>query len=142
KGAEGGVLIQLGIHAVDNLLYLLGPVTAVTSMMRPDQNHKTLPSVVTLQLEHSSGALSTMMCSWIVPAHYRVDLIADGGNLHFEQQSHRLRFGVVDRYGRFSPEGKGGVAIEAPELVVGDRLAEQMDELASVVRTRTPVEVG
>src|SRR6201999_4312324 len=60
----------------------------------------------------------------------------------FEQQSHRLRFGDVDRYGRLSAEGKDGVAIEAPELVVGDPLAEQMDELANVVRTRTPVEVG
>ena len=58
-GMPGGVMLQIGIHYIDVLEYLIGPVHAVrgqsAQLVLPGDN----PDVASLILEHENGALST-----------------------------------------------------------------------------------
>jgi predicted dehydrogenase len=69
-GMPGGVMLQIGIHYVDVLEMLLGPVTRVSGMLAqlvlPGEN----PDVAGLVLEHDSGAISTLTASYASASEY------------------------------------------------------------------------
>ena len=72
EGMPGGVMLQIGIHYIDVLEYLLGPVTAVSAMLAqlvlPGDN----PDVASLVMEHKNGALSTVNASYASASEYYV----------------------------------------------------------------------
>jgi predicted dehydrogenase len=63
-GMPGGVMLQIGIHYVDVLEMLLGPVTRVSGMsaqlVLPGDN----PDVANLILRHEGGAISNLTASY------------------------------------------------------------------------------
>jgi predicted dehydrogenase len=63
-GMPGGVMLQIGIHYVDVLELLMGPVKRVSGMsaqlVLPGDN----PDVANLILEHESGAISNLSASY------------------------------------------------------------------------------
>src|SRR3954470_14218166 len=63
-GMPGGVMLQIGIHYVDVLEMLIGPVKRVSGvaaqLVLPGDN----PDVAGLILEHESGAISTLSASY------------------------------------------------------------------------------
>ena len=63
-GMPGGVMLQIGIHYVDVLEFLMGPVKRVSGMsaqlVLPGDN----PDVANLILEHESGAISNLTASY------------------------------------------------------------------------------
>jgi predicted dehydrogenase len=69
-GMPGGVMLQIGIHYIDVLEYLIGPVTAVSGMLAqlvlPGDN----PDVASLVMEHENGALSTVNASYASASEY------------------------------------------------------------------------
>ena len=69
-GMPGGVMLQIGIHYVDVLEMLLGPVARVSGMLAqlvlPGDN----PDVAGLVLEHESGAISTLNASYASASEY------------------------------------------------------------------------
>src|ERR1044071_5623670 len=69
-GMPGGVMLQIGIHYIDVLTYLMGPVKAVNGrferLVLPGDN----PDVASLILEHESGALSTLNASYASASEY------------------------------------------------------------------------
>lgn len=64
EGMPGGVMLQIGIHYVDVLEYLMGPVKRVSGMsaqlVLPGDN----PDVANLMLEHENGAISNLTASY------------------------------------------------------------------------------
>jgi predicted dehydrogenase len=56
----GGVMLQIGIHYVDVLEFLMGPVKRVSAMLAqlvlPGDN----PDVANMILQHENGALSNL----------------------------------------------------------------------------------
>src|SRR6202158_4512161 len=66
----GGVMLQIGIHYVDVLEMLLGPVKRVSGMsaqlVLPGDN----PDVASLILEHESGAISNLTASYASASEY------------------------------------------------------------------------
>ena len=70
EGMPGGVMLQIGIHYVDVLYYLLGPIKAVSGqsvrLVLPGDN----PDVASLILEHENGALSTLNASYASASEY------------------------------------------------------------------------
>ena len=64
EGMPGGVMLQIGIHYVDVLEMLLGPVVRVSALSNrlvlPGEN----PDVANLVLEHENGALSSLTASY------------------------------------------------------------------------------
>ena len=69
-GMPGGVMLQIGIHYIDVLAYLLGPVHAVCAqsvqLVLPGDN----PDVASLILQHENGALSTLNASYASASEY------------------------------------------------------------------------
>jgi predicted dehydrogenase len=70
SGMPGGVMLQIGIHYVDVLTYLMGPVKSVlgrfAQLVLPGDN----PDVASLILEHENGALSTVNASYASASEY------------------------------------------------------------------------
>jgi predicted dehydrogenase len=69
-GMPGGVMLQIGIHYVDVLEMLLGPVKRVSGMLAqlvlPGDN----PDVASLMLKHESGAISNLTASYASASEY------------------------------------------------------------------------
>jgi len=69
-GMPGGVMLQIGIHYVDVLEFLLGPIKRVSAMLAqlvlPGDN----PDVANMILEHESGALSNLTASYASASEY------------------------------------------------------------------------
>jgi predicted dehydrogenase len=69
-GMPGGVMLQIGIHYIDVLEYLIGPVHAVrgqaAQLVLPGDN----PDVASLILEHDNGSLSTLNASYASASEY------------------------------------------------------------------------
>src|SRR5216117_2485796 len=70
EGMPGGVMLQIGIHYIDVLAYLIGPVHAVRAqsaqLVLPGDN----PDVASLILQHENGALSTLNASYASASEY------------------------------------------------------------------------
>jgi predicted dehydrogenase len=70
SGMPGGVMLQIGIHYIDVLEYLIGPIRAVrgqlAQLVLPGDN----PDVASLILEHENGALSTLNASYASASEY------------------------------------------------------------------------
>ena len=66
----GGVMLQIGIHYVDVLEFLMGPVKRVSGMsaqlVLPGDN----PDVANLILEHENGAISNLTASYASASEY------------------------------------------------------------------------
>ena len=64
EGMPGGVMLQIGIHYVDVLEYLMGPVKSVSArlaqLVLPGDN----PDVANMILQHENGALSNLTASY------------------------------------------------------------------------------
>jgi len=69
-GMPGGVMLQIGIHYVDVLEMLMGPVKRVSGMANrlvlPGDN----PDVANLILEHENGAISNLTASYASASEY------------------------------------------------------------------------
>ena len=70
EGMPGGVMLQIGIHYVDVLEYLMGPVVAVSArtaqLVLPGDN----PDVANLLMEHENGAQSILSASYASASEY------------------------------------------------------------------------
>jgi predicted dehydrogenase len=72
EGMPGGVMLQIGLHYVDVLMMLLGPVRSVSGMasqlVLPGDN----PDVGTLLMMHDNGAISALSTSYASASEYYV----------------------------------------------------------------------
>jgi len=70
EGMPGGVMLQIGLHYVDVLMMLLGPVRSVSGMasqlVLPGDN----PDVGTLMMRHENGAISSLSTSYASASEY------------------------------------------------------------------------
>lgn len=60
----GGVMLQIGIHYIDILLYLLGPAKSVSAMTSHLYLEGENPDIAALLIEHESGAISKLSASY------------------------------------------------------------------------------
>ncbi|HCP00003.1 MAG TPA: hypothetical protein DIT35_00785, partial [Rhodospirillaceae bacterium] len=72
EGMPGGVMLQIGLHYVDVLTMLLGPIETVSGMasqlVLPGDN----PDVGTLMMKHDNGAVSSLSTSYASASEYYV----------------------------------------------------------------------
>lgn len=141
KGAEAGVLIQVGIHQVDNVLYLLGPAQSVNARFEYGVLGPTIPTTAAVIIRHTGGAVSSVTSNWTTPSHYRLDLEATGGNLEFRLDHRQWTSAAVDDYGILELHAPGDERRVYP-VTKGDPLRDQLDSLAASVREAIPLEPG
>ena len=130
-GMPGGVMLQIGIHYIDVLEYLIGPVHAVrgqlAQLVLPGDN----PDVASLILEHENGALSTVNASYASASEYYLMNIYGKDATAYYDLHNGLR---LLKRGENTP-----VAVQCAK---NDTLVEELEEFAAAARGRGQHEVG
>jgi predicted dehydrogenase len=129
-GMPGGVMLQIGIHYVDVLTYLMGPVTAVSGrfaqLVLPGDN----PDVASLILEHENGALTTVNASYASASeYYLMNIYGKDASAYYD-----LHTGL-----RWLKRGEDKPAsVAAPKI---DTFVDELEEFAAAVRGQGVPEV-
>ena len=130
-GMPGGVMLQIGIHYIDVLEYLIGPVHAVrgqsAQLVLPGDN----PDVASLILEHENGALSTVNASYASASEYYLMNVYGKDATAYYDLHNGLR---LLKRGENTP-----VAVPCAK---NDTLVEELEEFAAAVRGQGQHEVG
>jgi predicted dehydrogenase len=130
-GMPGGVMLQIGIHYIDVLTYLIGPVHAVRAqsaqLVLPGDN----PDVASLILQHENGALSTLNASYASASEYYLMNVYGKEMTAFYDLHHGLR---LLKRGENQPL--------AVPCAVNDTLVEELEEFAAAARGQRQHEVG
>jgi predicted dehydrogenase len=130
-GMPGGVMLQIGIHYIDVLHYLIGPIRAVrgqsAQLVLPGDN----PDVASLILEHENGALSTLNASYASASEYYLMNIYGKDATAYYDLHNGLR---LLKRGETKP-----VAVSYEQ---NDTLVEELEEFAAAVRGHGRHEVG
>lgn len=82
----GGPLLQLGIHQIDNLHYLLGPIERVYCNSRLVAGG-AVDDVICCLLEFESGLTGTLTCSYVSSESRWIRLYGTEGNAHYDRLS-------------------------------------------------------
>jgi predicted dehydrogenase len=122
-GMPGGVMLQIGIHYIDVLEYLIGSVKAVSGMVAqlvlPGDN----PDVASLMMEHENGALSTVNASYASASeYYAMNIYGKEASAYYD-----LHQGL-----RFLKRGTDrSEPVALPKI---DALVDELEEFARAVR--------
>ncbi len=131
EGMPGGVMLQIGIHYVDVLEFLLGAVVAVSArsaqLVLPGDN----PDVSNLLMEHEGGAQSILSASYASASeYYLLNIYGKEATAYYD-----LFEGL-----RYLTRGSG-----RPEKISyekNDTIREELEEFAECVRGNGEPEVG
>lgn len=130
---RGGALMQLGLHQIDTLLFLLGPVTQVQGRLAHVAAPVDVDDVGAAQLTFASGAIGTVVSSFVSPKGYALHLYGDRANVDclvdMSVWPDARRVDAATQLGLQTPQGREAVPIE-PQ----DCLAIQLAEFARSVR--------
>jgi predicted dehydrogenase len=131
EGMPGGVMLQIGIHYIDVLEYLVGPIRAVSGslaqLVLPGDN----PDVASLIIEHESGALSTLNASYASASEYYVM------NVYGKEASAYYDFHQGLRFLR-----RGAEKSEPVQVPKVDTFVDELEEFAAAVRGGPRPEMG
>ncbi len=119
----GGVMLQIGIHYVDVLEMLMGPVKRVSAisnrLVLPGDN----PDVANLILEHESGALSNLTASYASASEYYMI------NIYGKEAT-----AFYDVFGGLRHLKRGDSKPRPVDTESNDAIREELDEFAACVR--------
>jgi len=131
EGMPGGVILQIGLHYVDVLMMLLGPVKSVSGMasqlVLPGDN----PDVGTLMMHHENGAVSSLSTSYASASEYYLM------NVYGKKMS--AYYNLFDGLRALKQGETSHTPIKADEV---DTLAEELIEWADAAQGGTAPEVG
>lgn len=131
EGMPGGVMLQIGLHYVDVLQMLLGPVVEVnglaSQLVLPGDN----PDVGSFLMKHENGAVSTLSTSYASASEYYLM------NVYGKQASAYYDLHQGLRYLKRGEDTSSPVKVEK-----NDTLAEELDEFAQCIRSGEKPEVG
>lgn len=123
-------LTQLGVHCIDTLLFLLGEVHQVSSLMdRRVIRTENVDNTVTL-LRFGNGILSTLGASYASQFSYHINLYGTEGHLCCKKGEH-----LIFRKDQDSPE-------EVVPLDPVDDQLDQLEEFGRCIRKGTVPEVN
>jgi len=131
EGMPGGVMLQIGIHYIDVLEYLVGPIKAVSGslaqLVLPGDN----PDVASLLIEHQNGALSTLNASYASASEYYVMNIYGKDASAYYDFHQGLRF--------LKRGAEKSEPVQAPKV---DTFVDELEEFAAAVRGGPRPEMG
>ncbi len=124
-----GSMTSLGVHKIDTINYLVGPVRRVFAFTRPGRV-KPIDEATVLALELESGALATLTTSFFTPVVNDTTVFGTDAAAWSTKGGAKLKI-----QGRDDPEP---VDVELEPI---DELADQMAAFAAAVRGEAPIEV-
>jgi predicted dehydrogenase len=134
----GGPLMQLGIHHVDTLAYLLGPVARATGRFTRVHSDAEIDVVGVATLEFASGALGVLTGSYVSPHTFSLRVLGTAGVLDYRADLAAVWPDAerVDDVTTLAVDG------EAVPFAPRDMLAEELAEFAAAIRGQAEVETG
>ncbi len=136
-----GALMQLGIHQIETLMYLLGPVASVYGFLAHVAAPADIDDVGMVQLVFENGVRAAVASSYVSPKGYALYLYGAAGNIECNADMtiwpDALRVDSTTSLKLATPQGRQDVPIE-PQ----DALAQQFEEFARSVRGGAPPETG
>ena len=122
-GVPGGVMLQIGIHYVDVLEMLMGPIVRVSArlghLILPGEN----PDIANMILEHENGAMSNLTASYASASEfYMMNVYGKEASAFYD-----LFSGL--RYLRRDEKVVNPIAIEE-----NDTVREELEEFANCIR--------
>lgn len=130
RGSDAGVLIQVGIHPVENLLHLLGPAVEVNARYSYRTLGPTMPDAAAVAITHADGAMSLVSSSWSTPGHFTMELLGTKGNLAYRLDHGHWPSPDIDAHGDLILDLPGSAPTPYP-VDGGDPLRMQIEELAA-----------
>lgn len=131
EGMPGGVMLQIGIHYVDVLEFLMGPVAAVSArtaqLVLPGDN----PDVASLLMEHENGAQSVLSASYASASEYYLL------NIYGKESS-----AYYDLFGGLRCLRRGEGTPQQIAFEKNDTIREELEEFAACVRGNGTPEVS
>lgn len=123
-GMPGGVMLQIGIHYVDVLEMLMGPVKRVMGLSNrlvlPGDN----PDVANLILEHESGAISNLTASYASASeYYMMNIYGKAATAYY------------DLFNGLRHLKQGETTARPVAVEKNDAIKEELDEFVDCVRT-------
>lgn len=123
QGMPGGVMLQIGIHYIDVLSFIMGPIVAVTGratqLVLPGDN----PDVASMILEHANGALSTVNASYASAAEYYLM------NIYGKEAT-----AFYDLHGGLRLQKRHSDVVTQIPFEKNDAIRDELEEFAAVVR--------
>ncbi len=130
--SPGGPLTSLGIHHLDTLAYLLGPIQRISAFSKKLISPVDIDDTVTAIAEFESGALGYVGSNFATPRIFYLNVYGTEANVFSEAEGARL---FLQKKGSEERE-----SLELGEIV--DILVEEMDEFGRCVRSGDQPEVG
>lgn len=127
-----GGMAAMGIHMLDAMIHLLGPVKRVTTLSKRRVLTTTIDDTTTVQLEFENGATGCLTSLMVTPSHWRLQLFGSEGWVALPDQEH-LELRLLD-----------DANISKETFPTLDSLALELNAFASSIRngTRFPVSMS
>ncbi len=115
--------MQIGIHQIDNLLYLLGPVSDVSAYFSRLETEPEVEDVTAVLMRFDSGAIGYVAADYISPRRFMLTVHGTKANAFFDMDNDGLR---LHRAGETKPSP---IAYEP-----NDHLSAEMEDFAAAIR--------
>jgi predicted dehydrogenase len=125
-----GGMTSLGVHKVDTLHYLVGPMKRVAVFTKNEMDRPEIDEATVVAIEFESGAVGTLVTSFVVPMISRVGIYGMKASAYNDFDGTALEVQKMD-------EGRVPVALEPVDPVV-----DQLVEFGKVVRGEMDPETG
>ena len=124
EGMPGGVMLQIGIHYIDVLEYLMGPIKSVSArlaqLVLPGDN----PDVANMILQHENNALSNLTASYASASEFYMM------NIYGKEAS-----AYYDLFSGLRHLKRGEKAARAIATEKNDTIREELEEFARCARS-------
>lgn len=127
-----GGMTSLGVHKIDTLHYLVGPMKRVFTMSKNTMSDPEIDEATIVAIEFENGAVGTLVTSFVTPVISTVRVFGLGISAHNEADGTKL----------FLQRAEDGPARTEVELDPADPIVAQLAEFAAVVRGEVTPEVG
>jgi len=137
----GGPLMQLGIHHVDTLHYLLGSVDQVRGSFAQLSTHAEIDDVGAAILEFKQGTRAVITGSYVSPRTFFIRLFGSKGNLEYSVDMSNWRVSkMIDSMTTLTFQKED--TREEIAFTPNDMLVDELEEFAHCVRGETTPETG
>ncbi len=126
----GGCLMQIGIHQIDNLLYLLGPVSDVSAFFNRLETEPDVEDVTAVLMQFESGAIGYVAADYISPRRFTLAVHGTKANAFFDLDNGGLR---LQRTGEARPT--------AVDYEPNDHLIDELEDFASAIQNAGEPEI-
>ncbi len=126
-----GGMTSLGVHMIDTMTYLLGPVDRVFAFSRGILDAPPIDHATSIVFEFAAGALGYLGTSFVVPRTNSVAVHGTGGTASNDEDGTRF----------YLQDGQDPAPSEQPVEVI-DTIADELSEFVRAIRGETTPETG